>query len=90
MSVKIEVPLFVRHLTGDTTEIQVNGRTVRECLDLFVEQFPATKRLIFDSQNKLLGYITLYINGANAFPEEMDRPVKSGDLISMLYIIIGG
>ncbi len=90
MNVQIEVPPFLRHLTGDMTVVSVNGTTVGECVGHFVERFPQTEKLLFDENGKLLGQIDIYVNGVSSFPEELARIVKNGDQIYILQLISGG
>jgi molybdopterin converting factor small subunit len=90
MTAQIEVPAFLEHLTCGVKVVNVKGKAVGECLNSFVNQFPGTKELLFDRDDKLLRYIDVYINGASIFPEELSKPVHEGDTISMLYLVVGG
>ncbi|MEO0249822.1 MAG: MoaD/ThiS family protein [candidate division WOR-3 bacterium] len=87
---KLQVPAFLKHLTNGLTEIEVRATTVGECLDAIVTQFPLAKPLLFDERGRLHGYIEISVNGISAFPEELSRPVREGDTISMVYLIAGG
>ncbi len=90
MTVQIEIPAFLGHLTRGVKAVGVKGETVGECLNSFVNQFPGTRELLFDKDDELLKYIDIYINGASVYPEELSKAVHSGDTISMLYLIVGG
>ena len=90
MGVRMEVPPFLLHLTNGLRVAEVNGTTVGECLKDLVKQFSGAGKLLFDKDGKLLGHIDLFLNGASTFPEELTKPVRDGDTISMLYLIIGG
>jgi molybdopterin converting factor small subunit len=90
MSVQIEIPLFMLHLVKDKKVIDAPGRTVGECVEYFLKQFPDAKKLLFDRSGKLYGHIDVFVNGVTTFPEELSRPVGDGDRISMLYLIDGG
>ena len=90
MGAQIEVPQFLRHLTKGVETADVRGNTVGECLHHFVNQYPLTRKLLFDKNNRLLGHIEIYVNGLSTFPEELGTPVKEGDSISMLYLMVGG
>jgi molybdopterin converting factor small subunit len=89
-SITFNVPAFLEHLTGGLTQAEVTGKTVGQCLDHFVKQFPSTRELLFDKSGNLLGHIEILVNGVSTFPEEFDRPVHDGDAISMVYLIVGG
>lgn len=90
MSVQIKISLFLQRLTNGVTVAKVNGSTVGDCLNHFVEQFPGTKELLFDKDGKLLAYLDVYVNGRSTYPEELTKQVNNGDEISFLYLITGG
>jgi hypothetical protein len=88
--ITFDVPAFLEQFTGGTTNIEVTGSVVSECLDHFINRFPGAGPLLLDKSGRLLGHIELYVNGVSAFPEELTRLVRDGDRISMLYLIVGG
>jgi len=90
MSVQINIPIFLQHLTNGLTVAKVKGSTVGDCLDHFVEQFPGVKELLFRKNGKLLPHLDVYLNGKSTFPEELSKEVNDGDEISFLYLITGG
>ena len=90
MSASLQIPGFLRDITGDARVATVNGSTVGECLRDFVDQFPAAKERLFDKNGKLLTYIDVFVHGKSAYPEELTRPVASGDELSLLFLIAGG
>jgi molybdopterin synthase sulfur carrier subunit len=90
MSVQINIPIFLQHLTGGLTIAKVKGNTVGDCLDHFIEQFPGAKELLFRKNDRLLPHLDVYLNGKSTFPEELSKEVNDGDEISFLYLITGG
>ena len=90
MSVQIDIPPFLRHLTDDAATAKVNGSTVGDCLNHFVRQYPKTKRLLFNKNGELLRYVEVYVNGETTYPEELTKRVKDGDEIAIVYLISGG
>ena len=90
MSVSLQVPGFLRDVANDARLATVTGSTVGECLGDFVVQFPAAKERLFDKDGNLLRYIDIFVNGKSTFPEELARPVASGDELSLLFLIAGG
>ncbi len=85
-----EVPAFLEHLTGGVEKVEVTGGTVGQCLDDFVSRFPGARHLLLDKSGRLLGHIEIMVNGQSTFPEERARPVRGGDTISMVYLLVGG
>ena len=90
MSIKINVSLFLHQYTNGLEVVEVNGSTVGQCLDHLVKQFPGIKQWLFDNNGKLHSYITLYVNGRSTYPEELAKPVKSGDELNILFMVDGG
>ena len=90
MSIKINIPPYLRSYTNNVEVVEVNGSTVGECLSHLFKQFPDIKKALFDKNGELRGYIDVYINNESAYPEELAKLVKDGDELCILYIISGG
>ena len=90
MSIKIDIPSYLQPLTNNTEAVEVNGSTVGECLNHLIKQFPRIEKMLIDKNGKLFSYVGIYINGEDAYPEELVKPVKEGDELYILYIIGGG
>jgi molybdopterin synthase sulfur carrier subunit len=90
MSVQIDIPPLLRHLSDGATAAKVMGSTVGDCLNHFIEQYPRTKKLLLDKDGKLLRYVEVYVNKVTTYPEELATPVNDGDEISIVYVISGG
>ena len=90
MSIKVKIPSHMQPFANDTEVVEVNGRTVGECLKHLGEQFPHVGERLFDKQGKLFVYFNIYVNGESAYPEDLAKPVKDGDELHMLVMIDGG
>jgi len=90
MSIKINIASYLQPYTNNLEVVEVNASTVGECLNHLVKQFPAIKEMLFDKNGKLFSYVGIYINGEDAHPEELAKPVKDRDELYILYIIGGG
>ncbi len=90
MSVRISIPMFLQSFAGEKDVVETKGRNVGECLDDLGAQYPDMKKLLFDAKGKLHSYVGIYVNGQDAFPEELAKPVSDGDLVHILYMIAGG
>ncbi len=89
MTIKISLHQTHRRYTDGKEIIEVEGKTVGECLKELVKKYPPLDKEIF-KKGKLNSLIDIYIDGASAYPNEMARPVKDGDEISLVYMISGG
>jgi len=90
MSVKITVPSYLQPFVDNRQVVEVNESTIGQCLDHLVKQFPGIKKMLFTRNDELHPYVGIYVNGQDAYPEELTKPVKDRDEIFILYIISGG
>ncbi len=90
MSVKVNIHPSLVHLSGGQNIIEVNGGTVGQCLNALVARFPEIKEWLFARNGRLNGTIEIYVNGKSSYPEELAMPVKDGDELFIIAIIIGG
>ena len=70
--------------------VTVEGGTVGECLDELIKQYPGMKMVLFDRDGKLFKLLNVFINRESAYPDELKKPVKDGDEISVVYTMVGG
>ena len=87
MAIKVDVGQLSFY-TDNQRIVEVNGGTIRECLENMVEKFPELK--LFDKDGSLLLYWGICVNGNMVYPNELNNPVKAGDELSILLMIDGG
>jgi len=90
VGIKLNIHQTLHHLTNSQATAEVNGNTVGECLNDLVKQFPGIETKLFDKKGKLLNYVDIYVNLESSYPEELAKPVKDGDELSITLIISGG
>ncbi len=90
MSVTAVIPWNFVSMTGDTKEVQIEGKTVGECLDNLVEKHPSLKPDLFNKTGKLHNDIIISVNKKMIYPEQLDKPVEEGDKINISVLIGGG
>jgi molybdopterin converting factor small subunit len=90
MSISVEMSSFFGLYTNNVLNTKVEGKTVRECLRDLVKQFPKLKRLILDGEGNLLRTYDYFINEQSVYPKDMNRSLKDGDKLNLLYVIHGG
>jgi len=90
MSVKIKIPSYMKSFTNDMEVVELAGSTVGECLNYLFEQLPDMKKQLFSEDNNLFENIIISVNGESAYPEQLDRSVKDGDELDIIFIIGGG
>lgn len=94
MSVKVAIPTYLQVFTNNMEAVEVDGKTVGECLKNLTERFPDIGKVLFDNDGRLfysgLNTVAIYVNGEDSYPEELNKRVKNGDEIRILYMIGGG
>ena len=90
MSVRINIPSSLRHLTDDQAVVEVHGDTVGQCLEQLVARFPRSRKRLLERNGRLSRIIDIYVNGESTYPEELATPVKDGDELHIEVKISGG
>jgi len=90
MSVKIDIPSYMKSFTNNKGVLEVSGSTVGECLNHLVKQFPQIKKQLFSKAGNLFENIIISINGESAYPEQLAKPVKDGDKLKIVLVVGGG
>ena len=90
MSIKVNVPIFLQAFTDDQEAVEVEGKTVGDCLKALSEKYPTMKKMLVNDKGALHSYVGIYINSEDAYPNELAKQVKDGDEIHILYALAGG
>jgi molybdopterin converting factor small subunit len=90
LSITVNIHQALRQITNNQSAVEVAGTTVGECLTELVQRFPDIKGKLFDKKGKLLNYIDIYVNAESSYPEELAKPVKDGDKLSITLMLAGG
>ena len=90
MSITLLLHPFIVGERIPSKPIPVEGKTVGECLDSLLKRFPTLKEKLFERPGRLHAYIEVYVNEESAYPDELNKPVKEGDEISLTYLMSGG
>jgi molybdopterin converting factor small subunit len=85
---KVKIAQFLRQYTGNRQTVEVEGSTIRECLNDLVKQYPETKKWLFDANNTPL--IIVLVNQEVVLPDKMDQKVNKSDKIDLIPMIAGG
>ncbi|MCY3772439.1 MAG: MoaD/ThiS family protein [Gemmatimonadetes bacterium] len=91
MSVTVRIPTPLRKLTGNQSEIEIDGETVESLIGNMEASYPGIKDRICDESGKVRRFINIYINEEDIrFLHGTDTAVKAGDRISIVPAIAGG
>ncbi|MBL7209123.1 MAG: MoaD/ThiS family protein [Dehalococcoidia bacterium] len=90
MSVKIRLHPGLRGCTDGRQEVEAVGRTVGECINDLENRFPGIKKQLCDERGKLFKKYDIHVNGRSSYPEELAKPVKDGDELTVITFIAEG
>lgn len=91
MAVRVFIPTTLRLFTGHQSEITLEGETVGAVLKLLSEEYPDTRKALFDEQNELRAFINVFVNDENIRDlEGFDSALKDGDELILIPAIAGG
>jgi sulfur carrier protein ThiS len=88
MAQKIKLAQILQQYTSDQESIEVEGSTVRECLNNLVTKYPEIKKWIFDPNDAPL--VIVLLNKELVLPGQMDKKVTKTDNIELVPLIAGG
>jgi molybdopterin converting factor small subunit len=90
MSVQVELSSMFGLYTKNKLNIDVQGKTIKECLHDLVRQFPDLKKVLLNKEGDLQSTYEYFINGESSYPKDMNKPIKEGDKLNVVYVIHGG
>ena len=91
---KVNFFATLRQVTGQkTVEFDLpDGVTAQGVLDAVVTQYPAMIGMLADDDGQLLGHCHMFINGRGVtyLLDQMDSPVRQGDVVNFFPAVGGG
>jgi len=90
MSVKVHIHTTHRQFTNGLEVVDVEGSTVGDCLNYLIKQYPGMEKALFAKKDRLLNNVEIYLNNASAYPNELVKSVKDGDVIHLVTMLTGG
>ena len=91
MGVLIEIPSALKQYVNNQDEVEVDGSSVEEALDLLCTQFTELKPNLFDGDGKVRNFINVYLNDDDIrYVDGMKSAVEDGDSIQIVPSISGG
>lgn len=90
MTAQLHMSKLLRKATDNQETVAVEGKTIGECLEDLVSQYPNVHSLVFDEEGLVRKYVLIFLNHKNTYPEEMKMSVKHGDDIHLEIFIDGG
>ena len=86
MAVTILVTPVLRQFTDNQQSVEVEGTTVRECLNHFIARYPDTEKWVFAN----LPMVCIFLNKKVVLFNNLDEKVAEGDVIDLSPVVAGG
>jgi adenylyltransferase/sulfurtransferase len=91
MAVTVLIPTTLRLFTNQRSEVELDGETAGQIIEALSDEYPETKKALFDEEGKLRSFVNVFVNSDNIRNlQGYDTPVKSGDEIMLIPAIAGG
>lgn len=91
MSATIEIPSALQKFVDNQSRVDVAEGSVKEALDSLVDQYGDLRQHLLDDQGKVRSFVNIYLNDEDIrIGQNMETPVKSGDVIQIVPSIAGG
>jgi molybdopterin converting factor small subunit len=91
MPVTVRIPTQLRSLTGGASEVALEGGTVAEVLKQLEVAHPGFGERIFDESDALRRFVNVFVADEDIrFLQNLDTPVASGQVVSIVPAVAGG
>jgi molybdopterin synthase sulfur carrier subunit len=90
MTVEVRVAANLMKLVGGQRSVRAEGRTIRELLDDLDRRHPGFKEMVM-VDGQLHRFVIVYLNDEDIrYLNQLDTPLKEGDVVSVLPALAGG
>jgi molybdopterin converting factor small subunit len=88
VGIKVKLDSLLQEFAGNRDKVEVNGTTIRQCLDDLIKKFPHMKSRLFDKDGLVIPMVIL--NDKTLSLEELNRPVTENDELWLFNTFEGG
>jgi molybdopterin converting factor small subunit len=89
MSIEVYIPPSLQSQIDNVKLVKVEGKTVGECLADLICRYPQLDSGLLKGR-KIHKGLSLFVNGENAHPQGLNKPVHDGDKLYIMNILVGG
>ena len=84
------VPTAYRGPTRGVAEVEVEGATVRACIEAVEAQYRGFAEQVLDAEGRVHRFVKLFVDGEQIDNADVDRAVAPGARIEVLAALAGG
>ena len=90
MPVEVRVTSVLQRVIGSKS-VETEGATIAEVLERINAQYPGFREQITMEDGSLHRFVNIYVNDEDIrFMQQLETPVESGDVVSILPALAGG
>ncbi|MFP8875957.1 MAG: MoaD/ThiS family protein [Myxococcota bacterium] len=86
----VRIPAPYRGPTRGAESVDVEGSTVRACVQAVADAFPGFGEQVFDAAGDVHRFVTLFVNGVEVDRGAIDQSIEASDEVEVLAAIAGG
>ncbi len=91
MSIKVRIPTPLQKLTNNQSEVECEGKNIRELIKNLDKKYPGIKERICDENGNIRRFINFFVNDKDIrFLQGDETELKDGDVVSIIPAIAGG
>ncbi len=90
MTIKVRISSAHQYAANGSEVVEVAGNTIAESLRDLIKTYPNLEKFMYNDPRTLSNYLLVFLNGDNVPHNELNKPVKDGDEISLVMLIDGG
>ena len=87
---QVEIPRRYRGPTHGAGLLEVEGASIRACIDAVESEYPGFRELVVDADGSLRRFVTLFLNDEKLPRDALDAGVAAADRISIVAAAAGG
>ncbi len=87
----LRIPTQLRNLSGNASEVTVEGSTVADVLKGLDAQHPGFGERLFDDQGALRRFVNVFVADEDIrFLQNLETPVEDATVVSIVPAVAGG
>jgi len=91
MAVEVRVTAILQKLTGGKKSVPAEGSNVEELLQNLNSNYPGFLHQVQGEDGQLHRFVNIYLNDEDIrYLSQLETPLKSGDVVSILPALAGG